>query len=134
MNRAGQLTPDQACFLAARRPAEELYDLVTDPYELHNLAADPAHADTLARMQAALDQWLTEADQADYPEPEAEIRYAERLMYDRFRQNLTNWGLSAEMTDAAFLTWWADQLGVGLGDVELGPSRHVRITEGQPQP
>ena len=40
------------CF--AKRPAEELYDLASDPDQLHNLSADPAHADTLARLAAQL--------------------------------------------------------------------------------
>ena len=40
------------------RPAEELYDLSNDPDELTNLAGDPAHAADLARVRAALDEWM----------------------------------------------------------------------------
>ena len=40
------------------RPAEELYDLSADPDELKNLAADPARAADLARVRAALDEWM----------------------------------------------------------------------------
>lgn len=42
------------------RPAEELYDLDADPWELRNLADDPAHAATLARLRADLDAWMKE--------------------------------------------------------------------------
>jgi uncharacterized sulfatase len=45
------------------RPAEELYDLKADPYELKNLAADPAHADRLKALRAELDAWMR--DQGD---------------------------------------------------------------------
>jgi uncharacterized sulfatase len=45
------------------RPAEELYDLTADPWELKNLAADPAHKDTLAKLRADLDAWMK--DQGD---------------------------------------------------------------------
>lgn len=38
--------------------AEELYDLQADRDEVNNLAASPAHQDTLKRMRAALDIWL----------------------------------------------------------------------------
>jgi N-sulfoglucosamine sulfohydrolase len=41
------------------RPAEELYDLGTDPDEIKNLAADPAHATTLADVRAQLARWRT---------------------------------------------------------------------------
>ncbi len=40
------------------RAAEELYDLTADPYERKNLAADPAHAATLAKLRADLDGWM----------------------------------------------------------------------------
>ena len=42
------------------RPAEELYDLNADSWELQNLAADPAHATTLAALRADLDHWMKE--------------------------------------------------------------------------
>ena len=34
----------------------ELFDLAHDPYETHNLVADPAHKDLLARMQSEFDR------------------------------------------------------------------------------
>jgi arylsulfatase A-like enzyme len=39
---------------------EELYDLQEDPQELHNLANDPRHAGTKARLSADLDRWMAE--------------------------------------------------------------------------
>jgi N-sulfoglucosamine sulfohydrolase len=50
-----------AAFLLKRyseRPAEELYDLDTDPFELKNLAEDSAHISKRNELRAALDQWL----------------------------------------------------------------------------
>lgn len=49
----GQLNEVQAAFFEAR-PAELLYDVATDPYETHNLAADPRYADVLKDMRARL--------------------------------------------------------------------------------
>lgn len=46
--------------LGGTLPALELYDLATDPDELRNLAADPAHAAVLARLRGALRQWVRE--------------------------------------------------------------------------
>jgi len=48
--------PDDAAFpqAFAKRPDRELYDLRKDPYELHNLAADPAHAATAEALDARL--------------------------------------------------------------------------------
>jgi uncharacterized sulfatase len=42
------------------RPAEELYDLKADPWELKNLAGDPAHAATLTALRTDLDNRMRE--------------------------------------------------------------------------
>jgi N-sulfoglucosamine sulfohydrolase len=42
------------------RPAEELYDLESDPYEMRNLAEDPKFADIKARLSEQLDAWMTQ--------------------------------------------------------------------------
>ncbi len=41
-----------------RRPAEELYDVRCDPFQLVNLAGDPDHRETLAAMRALLEEEL----------------------------------------------------------------------------
>ncbi|MFC5457766.1 sulfatase [Prosthecobacter fluviatilis] len=40
------------------RPAEELYDLKSDPNELHNLAAEPAQAERLQQLREDVDAWM----------------------------------------------------------------------------
>lgn len=40
------------------RPAEELYDLRADPYELRNLANDPRQADRMKQKRKQLDEWM----------------------------------------------------------------------------
>lgn len=40
------------------RPAEELYDLRADPFEQHNLAVAPEHANVLSRLRRQLDDWM----------------------------------------------------------------------------
>lgn len=40
------------------RPAVELYDLAADPFEWHNLAADPQLAATVRELRETLDAWM----------------------------------------------------------------------------
>jgi uncharacterized sulfatase len=40
------------------RPAEELYDLEADRYELRNLAAEPSQASRVKEMRQQLDEWM----------------------------------------------------------------------------
>lgn len=90
LHAAGQLEPlAERLLFAPRRPAEELYDLATDPYELHNLADDPAHVDTLSALRRRLADWETRTgDQGRTPESpaayDAEMReYLNGLKKDR---------------------------------------------------
>ncbi len=53
-------------------PPEELYDLDTDPYEIHNIATseDQKHRATLQRLRGVLARWIeTTDDQGRFPEP-----------------------------------------------------------------
>ena len=54
---AGELDGPPAAFMAPKRPAEELYDTDADPWEIDNVAGDPANREVLERHRAALDEW-----------------------------------------------------------------------------
>jgi hypothetical protein len=55
--------------MADGRPPEELYDCVSDPFEIRNLAADPAYRHVLERMRRELDDWRNRIrDLGDIPE------------------------------------------------------------------
>lgn len=54
---ADELTGPQTWFSQPGRPCHELYDTQNDPHEIHNLADDPDHADTLSRLRNALENW-----------------------------------------------------------------------------
>jgi N-sulfoglucosamine sulfohydrolase len=54
----GKLNAAQSLFFAATKPQEELYDTDTDPFEINDLAAHPAHAAKVAELRAACDEWL----------------------------------------------------------------------------
>lgn len=67
---------DQGYF-ERRRPAEQLYDLLADPGEQVNLAADPASGPILAELRLRLDNWMTETGDpllaGDIPPPASAI-------------------------------------------------------------
>jgi N-sulfoglucosamine sulfohydrolase len=53
----GRLTPEQAAFMAPSKPEVELFDLLNDPHEVHNLADDPEYAEVKEEMLAELTAW-----------------------------------------------------------------------------
>lgn len=54
-----RLNADQASFFMIRK-GEELYDLKSDPSEVHNLAGNPKFKKTLLRLRRATSDWMTE--------------------------------------------------------------------------
>ncbi|MFZ2641162.1 MAG: sulfatase [Verrucomicrobiia bacterium] len=60
LHAQGKLTPAQEALCAPTMPAEELYDLENDPYEIKNLASSPEHAAVLKRLRGALEQWIAD--------------------------------------------------------------------------
>ena len=57
MHMKGELTPQQAIFMEATKPAVELFDLNGDPHEVNNLAGDPEYANIQDRLLAELNDW-----------------------------------------------------------------------------
>jgi arylsulfatase len=47
------------------RKGDELYDLVADPWELHNAARAPANAGVISEMRALLGDWMMETEDPD---------------------------------------------------------------------
>jgi arylsulfatase A-like enzyme len=71
LQAARKLTGPAALWMRTNRPAEELYDTQSDPHQIRNLAAEPAHRATLERMRKAVGDWMTRiGDQGLVNEPE----------------------------------------------------------------
>lgn len=87
----GKLKPGLAYFMGDHQALEELYDLRTDPDELHNLAGDPTYANTLARMREAHFAWtrrtvdtgfIPEQMLRDFAASSSEFEYARSGAYE----------------------------------------------------
>ena len=60
LNLQGKLTPEQAAFMSPKKPPIELYDLRSDPHEVHNVADDEKYAGVKSELLAQLQQWRNE--------------------------------------------------------------------------
>ncbi len=77
LHAQGKLTAEQAHFLSATRPEEELYDTVADPDEVRNLASSDDHLEILDRMSNVLNMWINATgDQGETPEDPAVVEQA----------------------------------------------------------
>lgn len=79
---AGRCNEAQAAYWKPK-PAEELYRIADDPYEIHNLASDPRFAVELARLRATLQsEMLTTRDAGLIPERMFDELAGKRTIYD----------------------------------------------------
>jgi len=122
LDRQDRLAGAAAWLAAAEKPAEELYDTDTDPFQIENLAADPAHRSRLERMRDVLYDWMLEiGDTGLVPEAELVRRAAGRSPYDVVRD------------DAAFpldkILETADRVGRGPSHL---PALRTALTDPEP--
>jgi len=69
------------------KPAEELYNVTTDPHEVKNLADDPEYWETLIRMRQALKNRITEIHDIGFiPEGEFMSRFEGTTAYTAVRK------------------------------------------------
>lgn len=84
MYEKGELNEVQAKYWEPTRPAEELYDVINDPYEINNLAELPEYAEKMDSMRTILDNWIAETnDQGQYAENPEDLRFIYHCWLDR---------------------------------------------------
>ncbi len=111
LHKQGELTPEQARFMAASRPYEELYDLQADPHELRNLAEEPKLKTVLREHSRKLDEWIKgTGDQGETPEDPRVIVEEQDRMMTSYRQQMENRNLSPDISDEDYLAWWQRKL------------------------
>lgn len=80
--KAGKCNKAQSAFWE-QKPAEELYDVTIDPWEVNNLAADPQYAHVLERMREEKERWMSEIrDTGLMPEGEMSTRNLTQPSFD----------------------------------------------------
>ncbi len=87
LQRTGKLTGAPLALMERPGPCEELFDLTTDPHEIHNLSAStrPEHHAAAQRLRAALDVWIVETgDRGAFPEPREVVAPFAKEMHDWF--------------------------------------------------
>ena len=109
LQEVGELSGPPARWLAPTRPEFELYDLESDPHEIENLAADPQHATTLNRLQAALERWIEDSgDLGRELESSIPAEYAFRTVVNGW---FTNNGLLSKSHGALRMDWTGRERG-----------------------
>lgn len=89
-HRKGSLNEIQQLLFMEPRPREELYDLLSDPYEIHNLADDPNHQSRLKILRNRLDDWMKDTHD---PGPESDSMYdSDMAVYRSGRSSDTEQG------------------------------------------
>ncbi|MFK8113485.1 MAG: sulfatase-like hydrolase/transferase [Rubripirellula sp.] len=83
MEESGKMSDAMALFSAKTKPAEELYDLQSDPHEIRNLADKPEHQSKLRELRDALADWQNEVGDIGLI-PEAEIEIQEKAAGSRY--------------------------------------------------
>ena len=82
---SGNCNAAQAMYFMPK-PVEELYDIQKDPWEVNNLAANPAYKNILLKMRAENNRWIESIrDAGFFPEGEIKKISDKQPMYDYMR-------------------------------------------------
>ena len=112
LDKKERLTPAQSLFMADKKPKEELYDIVRDPFELNNLYQDPNYENVLLDMRGQLNEWISETkDMGNYdPDDPQEI---EEKRWKKYGDKWKERGIDPrEDNSELYLEWWEKELGI----------------------
>ena len=84
------------------KPVEELYNTENDPWEINNLAEDPAYKEVLEKMRAANREWLIRIyDTGFIPEADLVGRLGNMPAYDYMRSDKVDINAITEAAETA---------------------------------
>ena len=87
MFEKGLLNEAQAVYWKDTKPVEELYDVISDPHEINNLAEKAEYHDKVAEFRSILETWIEETDdKGQYPDNIEALRF----MYERWGERCIN--------------------------------------------
>ena len=66
LHKEGKLNQHQEDWFKPTKPMEELYDVVNDPHELHNLAENPMYRNKLEELRKVFRMWMNEVGDLSY--------------------------------------------------------------------
>lgn len=100
-------------FMAPTRPAEELYDLTRDPFEMHNLAGDPQHAALLQHFHQQLEDWIAATNDQGAVDESLTVDLPALLQEKRtwYERTMKKRGLDPDLSDEDYLKWLSHDLG-----------------------
>ena len=109
--QAGKLNEAQREFFEPRK-AEALYDVAADPYEIHNLADDPAYAEQLQELRVELSAFVSHLpDLSFYPESEL-AKNAFKAPVEFGRKHQADIAQLVEIADLSLLPYETARAGI----------------------
>jgi arylsulfatase A-like enzyme len=107
LHAQGKLSPlHEELLFSPTRPAEELYDVQADPFEIRNLAGDPQFRATLENLRARLDRWMVETSDRG---PESEKAYDANVNYELKTPAAKARGNEAVLKNIELMKQWAKE-------------------------
>jgi arylsulfatase A-like enzyme len=105
---AGELNAlQQSVLFAPERAPEELYDLMRDPYETHNVADHPHYQEVLVEMRERLRRWSLETGDPAPESPEIyDLEMENQIVRTRGRDSV---GTAAVIENVELYRRWAEE-------------------------
>ena len=112
LKKQGKLTKLQAKFLKDSRPAEEFYDLKSDPEETKNLINSIQYADIVEEFRSEMEIHLERFDTRNLPESEATVNEIKQSRHKWYLRKLKAYNVKRRYKDSEYLKFWENRLGV----------------------
>lgn len=106
LDKEGKLNETQQLVTAKIRPAEELYDLNSDPFEINNLAGNENYREQLTELRNILKNWEVETgDKGVNPEPMIMFDSDMKVYVDNIKKKDAEHAMVIEKNIALMKSW-----------------------------